>query len=419
VDGVFDDAERDVGLIVLPRWGRVVPADGVVPWLVVDPDGVPVEPVRRFLADFVARDNRPGSVRSYAYGLLRWWRWLRVVGVEWDKATPAEVRDLVLWLRQAAKPRQAARTASAVTAGKVNPVTRKRHLGDVYEPRTIRHSNAVVRSFYEFWIEEAGGGPLVNPVQLARRAGRPNAHHNPLEPFRPEGKIRYNPKVPKRRPREMPEERWRDLFAGLRSNRDRALLALAVSNGARAGELLGVHGADLDWGDQLIRVYRKGTGAAQWLPASPDAFIWLRLYLADLGVPLGPDEPVWQTLRRRDRGDGLRRRPMNYEALRGVLRRVNAMLGSNWSMHDLRHTAALRMARDEALSLRDVQAILGHAHLSTTADVYLVEDAADVIRRVAGHLSGREARNAASPAEPVAGGYEAADLAVLLGGTIR
>jgi len=30
-------------------------------------------------------------------------------------------------------------------------------------------------------------------------------------------------------------------------------------------------------------------------------------------------------------------------------------------MHDLRHTAALRMARDEALSLRDVQAILGHA----------------------------------------------------------
>ena len=32
------------------------------------------------------------------------------------------------------------------------------------------------------------------------------------------------------------------------------------------------------------------------------------------------------------------------------------------------------MARDETLSLRDVQTILGHAHLSTTADVYLVED---------------------------------------------
>ena len=416
---MFDDVVRDIASTEVPRWGRVVAAGGVVPWLVVGPGGDPVEPVCRFLADFVARDNRPGSVRSYAYGLLRWWRWLRAVGVEWDKATPAEVRDLVLWLRQAPKPRRSARTASAATAGGINPVTRKRHLGDAYEPRTIRHSNAVIRSFYEFWIEDAGGGPLINPVQLDRRGargGRPNAHHNPLEPFRPEGKIRYNPKIPRRRPREMPEERWRDLFAGLRSNRDRAVLALAVSNGARAGELLGIRAADVDWGNQLVRVYRKGTGAAQCLPASPEALTWLRLYVADLGVPLEPGDLVWQTLRRRDRGDGLKRQPMNYEALRAVFRRVNALLGANWSMHDLRHTAALRMARDDALSPRDVQVILGHAHLSTTADVYLVEDEAKVIGRVARHLAQREAREQA-PAPGAAQGYEPGDLAVLLGGT--
>ena len=195
---MFDDVGRDIGSIKLPRWGRVMATDGVVPWLVVGPDGEPVEPVRRFLTDFVARDNRPGSVRSYAYGLLRWWRWLLAVGVEWDKATPTEARDLVLWLRQAAKPRRSARTASATTAGQVNPVTGKRHLGDAYEPRTIRHSNAVIRSFYQFWIEDAGCGPLVNPVQLNRRrgSGRSNAHHNPLETFSPEGRIRYNPQDP-------------------------------------------------------------------------------------------------------------------------------------------------------------------------------------------------------------------------------
>jgi integrase/recombinase XerD len=272
---------------------------------------------------------------------------------------------------------------------------------------------------YEFWIEDAGAGPLVNPVRLARRAGRPNTHHNPLETFRPEGKIRYNPKVPRQRPREMPEERWRDLFAGLRSNRDRAILALAVSNGARAGELLGMRAADVDWGEQLVRVYRKGTQAAQWLPASPEAFVWLRLYLADLGVTLEAGDRVWQTLRRRDRGGGLKRQPLDYEALRGVFRRVNALLGSNWSMYDLRHTASLRMARDETLSLRDVQVVLGHAHLSTTADVYLVEDEAKVIGRVAAHLAGQGARKTAPPPEPAAGGYSTADLAVLLGGTAQ
>jgi hypothetical protein len=135
----FDEAERDVESVRLPRWGQVVPDGGVVPWLVVDPSGEPVAPVRQFLVDFVARGNRPGSVRSYAYDLLRWWRWLAVVGVDWDKATSAEVRDFVLWLGQAAKLRSSPRAASAATAGTVNAVTRKRYLGDQYEPRTVRH----------------------------------------------------------------------------------------------------------------------------------------------------------------------------------------------------------------------------------------------------------------------------------------
>jgi integrase/recombinase XerD len=412
---VFDEVDRDVGAIVIPRWGRVVRVDGVVGWLVVDPDGTAVEPIRLFLLDFLARDNRPGSVRSYAYVLLRWWRWLRAIGAEWDKATPSEARDLVLWLRQATKPRRSPRTASASTAGTINAVTRKRHLGDRYEARTIRHNNAVLRSFYEFWIER-GEGPLINPVRLDRGdRGRPNAHHNPLEPFRAEGRIRYNPKLPKAKPRAMGDERWGDLFGGLRSNRDRAVLAVAISNGARAAELLGIRNIDLDWGDQLVRIYRKGSQAPQWLPASSDAFVWLRLYLNDLADPLKPDDPLWWTLRRRDHGDGLRRQPMNYEALRAVFRRVNALLGSNWTMHDLRHTAAIRMSRDDALSLRDVQTILGHAHLSTTGDVYLVEDEAQVIGRVRRHLDEQQDR-ARQPLRGAAG-YDADTLAVLLGDT--
>jgi len=73
------EPERDLGSIRLPRWGRVVAADGVGPWVVIDPAGEPVGPVSQFLRDFVAQGNRPGSVRSCAYDLLRWWRWLQVV----------------------------------------------------------------------------------------------------------------------------------------------------------------------------------------------------------------------------------------------------------------------------------------------------------------------------------------------------
>lgn len=52
---------RDIAAIQLPRWGRVVPADGPVPWLVVDDDSVPVEPIRRYLTDFMAKDTSAGS----------------------------------------------------------------------------------------------------------------------------------------------------------------------------------------------------------------------------------------------------------------------------------------------------------------------------------------------------------------------
>jgi integrase len=396
----------------LPTWGRVVPAAGaVVPWQVVDPAGGVVEPIARFLREFTASGNRAGSVRSYAYDLLRWWRWLRVVEVDWDKATSVEVREFVLWLLQARKPRRFERTTSSSTAGTVNTITGKRHLGDGYEPRTVRHSNAVLRTFYEYWIE-LGHGPLVNPVALTRAPARPNAHHNPMLPFRAEGRIRYNPKLAKRRPRAIPDQRWDELFAGLRSHRDRAIAALAVSNGARAGELLGLRPVDLNWGEQRIHVIRKGSRAGQWLPASPEAFVWLRLYLAELEQPQ-PEDPLWWTLRRRDHGHGLRRQPLNYEALRAVFRRLNALLGSNYSMHDLRHTAALRMSRDEHLSMRDVQTILGHTHLSTTADVYLVEDENEVLARAHQHLIDRT--QVVPPTPPPATGYDSADLDVLFG----
>ena len=380
-------------------------------WVVQDAEGLIVGPVAEFLRDFAARGNSAGSVRSYAYVLLRWWRWLAAVGVDWDRATAAEVRDLVLWLQLHPKPRRSARTLSADLVGTVNPKTGKQYLDDHYAARTIRHNNAALASFYEYWAEQ-GRGPVMNPVLRAGGGRRPNAHHNPMMPFRPEGKLRYNPKVPRRRPRALTDEAWDELFDTLTCHRDRALLALAVSNGARASEVLGMRGADVDWGNQLVRVIRKGSRAQQWLPVSEPAMVWLRLYLAEVGK-IGPGDPVWVTVRRRQREGTLTRVPMTYEALRAVLRRANARLGTNWTMHDLRHTCALRMAADENVSLRDVQTILGHAHMETTAEIYLVEDERHTVEKVAAHLA-RLQEPKPDPA-PVATAYRSADLAVLFG----
>jgi hypothetical protein len=68
----------------------------------------------------------------------------------------------------------------------------------------------------------------------------------------------------------------------------------------RASELLGATVGDADPGQQLITVVRKGSRALQPVPASADAFVWLRLYQAQMAglVPPGRDQPLWWTLRR-------------------------------------------------------------------------------------------------------------------------
>jgi integrase/recombinase XerD len=212
----------------------------------------------------------------------------------------------------------------------------------------------------------------------------------------------------------MSDEAWDALFTAMASHRDRAILALAVSTAARASELIRLRPGDIDWGDQLIRVRRKGTDAEQWLAASPDAFVWLRLYLAGIGkVPAG--ETLWWTLRRRRGAGEPVRAALTYDALRAVLRRANNLLGTNWTMHDARHTCALRMVGDENLSLRDVQTVLGHANLTTT-QIYLEADDREVIARVRRHLADREAQAAAPPTpSPAGAGYDPADLSVLFG----
>ncbi|MEV6335480.1 hypothetical protein AB0M12_12290 [Nocardia vinacea] len=106
---------------------------------------------------------------------------------------------------------------------------------------------------------------------------------------------RYRPKVPHRVPRAIPDQRFNELFAALRSNRDRALVAFWISSGVRASELLGVRHCDIDPSQQLITVVRKGTRAVQQVPASADAFVWLRLYQEELHgqIPRGRTQPVW------------------------------------------------------------------------------------------------------------------------------
>ena len=252
---------------------------------------------------------------------------------------------------------------------------------------------------------------MINPFPLdrTRRGGRAHAHHNPMEPFRHERSGLYRPRVPSRIPRSVPDEEFNEIFARLPSHRDRALVAFYVSTGARASELLSATLAGVDPGRQVITVTRKGTRELQELPASTDAFVWLRLYQVEMEglIPSGRRQPLWWTLR-------CPVRPLTYHAVHRMFERVGEAAGSSATLHSLRHTAAYRMAEDPLLPLSDVQTVLGHALLTTT-QVYLTPRKEDVIRRVLAHHAEQTRQAAARACPPPAPGYRPETLDILFG----
>ena len=399
---------RDVVALEVPGVGRVEETgDALRPFCLIDGEGAEVAAVTEFLHHMLADDASPASLRSYAYELLAWFRFLRAVEVPWDRAGRAEARDFALRLKIVKKPARR-RRPDAPRPGAVNPVTGKASPGETYAARTRRHARAVVRSFYEYH-REMHGRPLVNPFPQAKGAeeGQLNAHHNPVQPFRrPSRRAQYQPKEPRPAPRSIPDQAFSDLFAGLTCNRDRALIAFYISTGARASELLGVPQGLVAPEEQTIGVVRKGSRALQHLPASTDAFVWLRLYQQEMHglVPSGPGEPLWWTLRRPFA-------PLTYDAARMTFTRVNRMLGANWTLHDLRHSAAKRMVRDPQLTLADVQWVLGHAHITTT-EIYIAPAPDEVIAHVLAHHERQRAEQARPPAPP-APGYRPEVLAAL------
>ncbi len=380
----------------LPVIGGVAEGGGSVPWLVLFPDRVVHDGAAAWFRDLAASDLSSGSFRSYGYDLLRWFRWLHAWGVEWPRAGREHVRDLVLFMRETPAVR---RGGPAAGSGVEREVDRAG-----YAPRTINHQLAVLSGFYDFAIE-TGSGPLVNPVPAPDRRSRLIVEHrSPLEPWPLQRRAAYRQRVPQEAPRSLPDAAVDGLFEGLGSNRDRALVAFWLSSGVRAGELLGLTHDRVDWGRRVITVVSKGTQALDEVPASADAFVWLGLYLAEgfVGEATGP---VWWTLRQP-------RRPLTYHAARAVLVRAQRALGTRYRLHDLRHTAAVRMAADPGFSLVDVQTVLRHAHVATT-QLYLRPRIEDLVEQLAAMQQRRA--EAATGGVVVAQGHDPAAVAELLG----
>jgi integrase len=387
------------GVVRAAAIGSVQGADrGPSDYTVLCPGGAGIESINTFLDSLALGASSPLTQRSYAYDLLRWFRLLWMLDVPWDKATSSEVRVLVGALRNGRNPQRIRKKVASPLPGSVNKETGKPTLSEGYAATTINHNLSVISEFYKFHMH-FGRGPLINPVPanpqrrklLARGTGsaKPTFRRAPLRQ-----------RVSRKTPRVIPDHLWDRLFESMTCDRDRALMLFYWTSGARASEILGIRFCDVDWSSACVYVISKGTRLREAVPVSFEALRYLLRYLDQSGRRESAD-PIWLTRR----GP---RKPLNYSAFRRIFQRVNESHGMNWTLHDIRHTAATKMANDDALTLAEVQAVLRHSDIKTTGD-YLGVRVEDLVERMQQHYERPR------PERRMAASYDPEDVRVVFG----
>ncbi len=141
--------------------------------------------------------------------------------------------------------------------------------------------------------------------------------------------------------------------------RDRAILETLYATGLRVSELIALRAAQIDFELGLVTTLGKGR-KERIVPLGSEAIAWVRRYAADARPGLGKRQAVELFL-------GRRGRRLSRMGLWGIVRRhaVTAGVGSVLTPHVLRHSFATHLL-ERGADLRALQAMLGHADISTT-----------------------------------------------------
>lgn len=243
-----------------------------------------------------------------------------------------------------------------------------RHLEKVYQemrsdgkaPQTIRN------------VHKVAGTMFSKAVRLGLIARNP-------------GHIADVPKVPKREPPMFDRQELQTFLAEARSHRMEALFALAVTSGARSGELLGLRWSDVEMEAGLINIRTalqqtrqgfalvepKTKGSVRTLALSHvagDALRRQRIRQNEEALRVGPGwNNDWNLVFTNEIGGPLDRKNVLRRDLKPLL--VRAGLPS-MTFQNLRHISG-SLALDYGVPLTVVSQALGHTDLTTTARVYL------------------------------------------------
>lgn len=324
--------------------------DGV--WRLAGGDPGLVRPANEYLGYLRDRNYSPRTVRTYGYGLLAFLRWLDAAGLSVEKVRTDDVLGFLA----------SCRTETVKGRPGPNVVDLQGNRFDRLAPASVNLRLAAVTGLFEFLAMR--DPDVVNPIPK----GRPSVWFAPGERSgllahtkrRPAPRSRLRLRTPRRLPRALTTAEVAGLLGSLRTARDLAMAGLMLYCGLRSCEVLALAVTDVDIGGRWLLVHGKG-GKDRRVPLDADLAAVINTYLL-AERPDSASASLFLVGKGAHRGQ-----PLTPAGLRTVFRYHRSITGVGaGAPHALRHTFGTALA-EAGVDLAVMQALLGHAHVDTTA----------------------------------------------------
>ncbi|TMR05033.1 integrase [Nonomuraea turkmeniaca] len=322
-------------------------------WMLAGPSAGQFVLVDEYLAYLADRNYSPKTVRAYGYDLLAFCRWLVAEDVSLGEVTTETLLKFLHACREAKVPGR---------RGGPNVVTLSGRRIDRYAATTINRRLAAISGLFTFVTMR--DPESINPVPKGREARwRVAGERSGMLAHtirRPKNRSSLRLREPRRLPKALSQAQAAELLASFHTWRDRAIAGLMLYCGLRSAEVLGLNVADADIGGRWASVLGKGDRQRR-VPLDADVASVIQVYLL-AERPESTEQRLFLVAKGPNRG-----RPLTAAGLRTIFRYHRAVSGiTAGHPHALRHTFGTALA-EAGVDLAVMQALLGHAHVDTTA----------------------------------------------------
>ncbi|MBU4122499.1 MAG: tyrosine-type recombinase/integrase [Candidatus Omnitrophota bacterium] len=336
---------------------------GISRYTLVKSNGQSVDESNDFLNKVATLGLSPNTVRTYAYDLLNFFRWLSSANIKFKDITKSLLLDYIRYQHESFRGE--------------NKIT----------PATINHRLTVVRSLYQYHFNQAipSGTHMVRPKNVFTEYKR-------VIPFFPHRFSSTRRSVRVKMPRKVVKPltrievaRFMDSF---KTWRDIAITAFMLLCGLRSREVITIKLEDVQITEDQVHILGKGR-RERVVPLPADLVTAIKRYI-QLERPENSDNNLFVALKGPHRG-----KPLTSSGLRTLYRyhrKISGIYIAN--PHRFRHTFGANMAR-AGIPLPALMMLMGHSAIKTTIGYTNISlnDIRDEFHRVVDKLYSREIEN--------------------------